>query len=324
MARNGVRKSLGAGLALAICAVFVPGGAREQRGGPGPHRLEAVRRAVAVRQRRCAAGLASPRRTQDPARGDPPPRQPARQADRHLFLQPRRPREPPVSRSSRTRPAPGCSTRPETGVSTSSAGTRAASAPAPASAASAAPGGAGAVLGRPDDPDDGCLPPLPAQGRRLRASLRRRQRRAAAPHLHRRHGSRPRPPEDAGRRTEVELRGLVLRNVPGPDLRERLSEPGSGHGARRRGRRRTLRHEPGEPRSTTSSRLPDRSSRSSSRCARPRARSTSTPTASPRGARWPARVRSRSAWSSCCGAPGATRSPPPPRTPRAPSRTASC
>ena len=27
MARNGVRKSLGAGLALAICAVFVPAGA---------------------------------------------------------------------------------------------------------------------------------------------------------------------------------------------------------------------------------------------------------------------------------------------------------
>ena len=69
-----------------------------------------------------------------------------------------------------------------------------------------------------------------------RAALRRGQRRAAGPHLHRRHGPRPRLSAPAGRRPPAHVPRPLRRHVHRPDLRQHVPAPRAGDGPGRRGR----------------------------------------------------------------------------------------
>ena len=282
MARNGVRKSLGAGLALAICAVFVPAGASSAAAldriawKPCGERLQCANVGVPLDWHRPAGRkiqLAVIRHL-------------ASRPDKRIgtfFFNPGGPGSPGLEVLKDPSSAGlldaagdgrfdiiswdprgvGASTRVR--CFTQRTGTRR---------------GSGETL---TDPDHDARPPAVTSARPL-AYARRcgdAQRRAARPHLHRRHGPRSRPPEDAGRRTEADhYVGWSYGTFLGQTYANVYPNRVRAHGARRRGRRRTLRHEPGELSRQRRLRLPDRSSRSSSRCARPRARSTSTPTAS--------------------------------------------
>ena len=186
-----------------------------------------------------AARLGSPERAHDQARADPPPGQQARPADRHAVHQPRRARR--HRRRPRARAIPRGSTRSATVASTSSAGIPAAPRPAPGCAASRASAASRSFWAGASIPTKQAAAQRTVRRKTARpgAALRRGQRLASAPHLDCRHRARPRPPARPDGRGEAHLRGLLLRHLPRPDLREHVPRPGPGDAARRRRRSRS-------------------------------------------------------------------------------------
>ena len=186
-------------------------------------------------QRPGALGLGSPGRGQDLAGGRPPPRQPARAADRLPVRQLWRSWCRGGRRGERGGRTPGRAGRGTVrrGRLGSARDRR-----KHACALLCQRIGPGTVLGSGlDDPDDTRgVTTLCAQDHRLCAALRGAERRLAGPHLHRRYGPRPRLSAPAGRRSPADLSRPLLRHVSRPDLRQHVPAPGAGDDPGRRDR----------------------------------------------------------------------------------------
>ena len=256
-----------------------------------------------VREGAGAAELGTPARRQDQARGDPPPRQSARGADR-LDV-----REPGRTRRLRRAGARGGASLDAAGQGRFDVvgGTSAAPATAPTFDAFGARA-EGEVLRQLVDSTPG------RQSRRIAhktATLARRCGEVSGRllrHISAADGPRSRPLAPARRRPKAHLRWHLRRDVHRPDLRQHVSAPGAGNGPRR-GRRPRRLHWGTEAGYANQLRFSDRGFEVSCRCARARGR---------RAAHWRVTVPWRRAWIRCWRSCGAA-----PSRPRPPIRQAS-
>ena len=208
---------------------------RDQRGhgGSAGHRMEGLRRAARVREGAGAARLGQAGRAQDQARGDPPPREQARGADRLDIRESRR--------TGRIRPAGprrggGTGRRRSGPIRRGRLGHSRRRRQHPCAVLSQRAEPAAVLRRLVDSHDRDGVASHPRQDGRARATLRRGQRRAPAPHLHRRHGPRSRLPAPARRRPRAHLHGHLRGHLHRADLRQHVPPPRSGDGPGRRGR----------------------------------------------------------------------------------------
>ena len=194
-------------------------------------------RGPGVRERPGPARLGPPRRPSDQARGDPSPREPARQADRLAVRQPRGPgrigRRGACRRRGLRRDRQGSLRRRGLGHSRRRREPTRALLPRRAGAIGLLP-----QLGDPDDPPGPA--PLRRQDRAAGAPLRAVERPDSPAHVDGRHGARPRLPAAARRRSTPQLPRHLRRHVHRPDIREHVPPPRTRDGPRRRPRPRPL------------------------------------------------------------------------------------